>query len=151
MAHKLVDKYCRKCVRSNKYAESVTCCPVCSTPFNQADGSPTTETLSPGIDQIPFEGLEAIGAIFAEGETKYGRDNWKQQPSNKAYNQERTRHAIRHLMLWANGDRSENHLAKVAWFCVTTIWRDQQTSKPTAPSTNVYENHVSREIPVRKL
>ncbi len=88
--------------------------------------APKSELLSPGVEQIPFEGLEAIGAIFSEGEKKYGRDNWKQQPNNAEYNKERTRHAIRHLMLWANGDRQEPHLAKVAWFCVTTIWREKQ-------------------------
>jgi len=91
---------------------------------------PKSETLAPGVEQVPFIGIEAIGAIFNEGATKYGVDNWKQDPSNKEYNIERSRHAIRHLMLWANGDRSEPHLAKVAWFCVTTIWREDR-SKPT--------------------
>lgn len=88
--------------------------------------APKSETLSPGVDQIPYSSLEDIGAIFSEGEKKYGRDNWKQQPDNAEYNAERTRHAIRHLYLWANGDRSEPHLAKVAWFCVTTLWREKQ-------------------------
>ena len=90
---------------------------------------PLTEGLAPGVEQVPFEGMEAIGSIFSEGETKYGRDNWKNQPDNIEYNRERTRHAIRHLMLWANGDRSEPHLAKVAWFCVTTIWREKHSGK----------------------
>jgi hypothetical protein len=90
-----------------------------------SESIPKSETLSPGLDQIPFVGIEAIGAIFAEGEKKYGRDNWKKQPNNDEYNAERTRHAIRHLFLWANGDRTEPHLAKVAWFCVTTIWREK--------------------------
>ncbi len=88
--------------------------------------APKSEILSPGVDQIPFESLEEIGSIFAEGEIKYGLDNWKQQPDNKPYDKERTRHAIRHLMLYANGDRSENHVAKVAWWAVTTIWRNKQ-------------------------
>jgi hypothetical protein len=86
---------------------------------------PKSETLSPGIEQIPFESLEAIGSIFSEGQIKYGLNNWKKQPDNEEYNTERLRHAIRHLTLYANGDRSEPHLAKVAWFCVTTIWREK--------------------------
>lgn len=94
--------------------------------FQTTPDKPKTEVLSPGVDQVPFEGIEAIGAIFAEGEKKYGKDNWKSAPSDAEYNAERTRHAIRHLFLWANGDRSEPHLAKVAWFCVTTIWREKQ-------------------------
>ena len=88
---------------------------------------PSSEILSPGIDQIPFESLEELGAIFAEGEKKYGRGNWKKDPSNNKYNAERTRHALRHLFLYANGDRSENHLAKVMWFCCTTLWRSKQS------------------------
>lgn len=86
---------------------------------------PKTEVVSPGIDQIPFEGIEAIGAIFAEGEPKYGRDNWKKGAGDIEYERERTRHAMRHLWLWANGDRSEDHIAKVGWFCVTQIWRER--------------------------
>lgn len=97
-------------------------------PANPAPEVPKSEILAPGVDQVPFEGIEAIGAIFAEGEIKYGRGNWKKQPDNDEYNRERCRHAIRHLMLWANGDRSENHIAKVAWFCVTTIWREKNAS-----------------------
>lgn len=91
---------------------------------------PKTEKVSPGIDQIPFEGIEEIGKCFAEGEKKYGRDNWKNQNNAEVYDQERSRHALRHLYLWINGDRSENHLAKVAWFCVTQIWREKNRPKP---------------------
>lgn len=91
----------------------------------QMQDRPKTEKLSPGIEQIPFEALEACGEIFAEGEIKYGLDNWKKGVNDKEYQNERTRHAIRHLMKWANGDRSEPHLAKVMWFCVTQIWTEK--------------------------
>jgi hypothetical protein len=92
---------------------------------------PKSEVVSPGIDQIPFEFIEALGSIFAEGEAKYGKDNWKQSPNDAGYNQERSRHALRHLMLWIGGDRKENHLAKVAWFCCTTIWREKHATDRT--------------------
>jgi hypothetical protein len=92
---------------------------------------PKSEMVSPGIDQIPFEFMEELGAIFAGGELKYGLDNWKQSPNDDAYNRERYRHALRHLMLWIGGDRSENHLAKVAWFCCTTIWREKHATNRT--------------------
>lgn len=80
-----------------------------------------TEEIGSCVEQIPFEGLEAVGRIFAEGMKKYGKDNWKNDPSAE-YRIERCRHAIRHLMLFANGDRGEEHLAKVAWFCLTEIY-----------------------------
>lgn len=85
-----------------------------------------TEQLGTALNQIPYEGLEAVGRIFSEGAKKYSRDNWKKGVGDKGYQEERCSHAIRHLMLWANGDRSENHLAKVAWFCLTQIWTQTQ-------------------------
>ena len=91
-----------------------------------------TEKVSPGIDQIPFESLEALGDIFVEGEEKYGRDNWKRGVDDIPFQRERARHARRHLYLWVNGDRSEPHLAKVMWFCVIQIWLDKQ--KPVIPA-----------------
>ena len=108
-------------------------------PEKAAMDKPKTEELAPGVEQIPFEALEELGYIFAEGEKKYGRDNWKKQPDNKEYDNERTRHAIRHLMLWANGDRTEPHLAKVMWFCVTTIWREKNKGIKHNPTNYVGE------------
>lgn len=83
-----------------------------------------TEQLGLCLDQIPYLGLEAVSRVFAEGQKKYGRDNWKKGVNDPFYQTERLNHAIRHLMLWANGDRSEEHLAKVAWFCLTQITLD---------------------------
>jgi len=114
--------------------ESVPC-PQCNKRWKQCICSAykidkaKTEELAPGVEQVPFEGIEAIGAIFSEGEIKYGVDNWKKGVGDEAYQVERTRHAIRHLMLWANGDRSEPHLAKVGWFCVTQLWTEKQGVK----------------------
>lgn len=89
-----------------------------------------TEILDTGVSQIPYEALEAIGKIFKEGELKYGKDNWKKGIGDLEYQEQRLEHAIRHLILYANGEREfcnepyrlEDHLAKVAWFCVTQIW-----------------------------
>lgn len=80
-----------------------------------------TEVLGTAIRQIPVASLQAIGSIFEEGAAKYGRNNWLKGTGDREYQEERLEHAITHLMLYANGDRSENHLAKVAWFCVTQL------------------------------
>lgn len=68
---------------------------------------------------IPVSSLVRLGKIFKEG-LRYGRNNWKDNP-DADYVEERTNHAIIHLMKWANGDRTEDHLAKVMWFAATTI------------------------------
>lgn len=58
----------------------------------------------------PF-GLFRLAKIYAEGAKKYGDRNWELgQPTGDVLN-----HAERHLQLWKQGDRSEDHLAKVAW------------------------------------
>lgn len=102
----------------------------------------TSEILSDcaGIEQVPLSAIQRIGAIFAEGEAKYGRDNWRAQGTddeNKAYTRERYRHARRHLQMWfeeQEGYRTptgEDHLAKVGWFVVTTIERERLEAMET--------------------
>lgn len=95
-----------------------------------------SETIGSELRQIPYEGLEAIGRIFSEGAQKYGVDNWKKGIGDAEYQGERLNHAIRHLLLWANQDRAEDHLAKVAWFCVTQIWLAAQEGASARPSTD---------------
>jgi hypothetical protein len=93
-----------------------------SPPGKEADPvKAKTEVLGTAIRQIPVASLQAIGSIFEEGAAKYGRNNWLKGVGDREYQEERLEHAIIHLMLYANGDRSENHLAKVAWFCITQL------------------------------
>lgn len=88
-----------------------------------------TEVLKSRLIDIPFISLWEIGAIFEQGANRYGIGNWKKGVNDKLYQNERANHALRHLLLWVNGDRSEKHLAKVAWFCVTQIWIEDQEEK----------------------
>lgn len=47
----------------------------------------------------------------AEGEEKYGRDNWlKGQEASRVFD-----HLIDHLLKWQLGDRSEDHLGHASW------------------------------------
>jgi len=76
----------------------------------------------PGIDMIPVYSLYRIGEIFDEGiASGYPKENWKKGVGDKAYQIARAKHAAKHLWKWLNGDRSENHLAKVGWFIVTQL------------------------------
>ena len=80
-----------------------------------------TDKVAGGKRYIPLSALEALGSIFLEGVPKYGEHNWKNGAGDKKYQLERWEHADRHLHLWVEGDRTENHLAKVMWFCATQI------------------------------
>lgn len=93
---------------------------------------PKSDSLGTAYHLIPWEGLHEVGKIFVEG-MRYGRDNWKKEPNNTDYEEERCTHALEHLFKWANGDRSEAHLAKCAWFCLTQIWREKhKTHDPSS-------------------
>ena len=97
-------------------------CNVC----RYGEGSPSekttaaTDKVGTGLVMIPFYSILRIGAIFIEG-LRYGRDNWKKGVNDKPYQEERLEHALLHLIKWKEGDRTEDHLAKVAWFCVTQL------------------------------
>ena len=79
-----------------------------------------SDIVGTGLTLIPWYSILAIGKIFIEG-LRYGRDNWKKGVGDLQYQEERLEHAMLHLIKWKEGDRTEAHLAKVAWFCVTQL------------------------------
>ena len=79
-----------------------------------------TDKAGAGLAMIPFYSILEIGKIFVEG-LRYGRDNWKKGVNDLEWQDERLDHALLHLAKWKEGYRTENHLAKVAWFCVVQL------------------------------
>lgn len=79
-----------------------------------------TDKVGTGLTMIPMYSVMEVGKIFVEG-LRYGKNNWKNGVNDPDYQEERLEHAILHLMKWKEGDRSESHLAKVAWFCLTQL------------------------------
>lgn len=62
-------------------------------------------------DLIPITSLTRLADLYARGAEKYDDFNWaKGQPYSRVYAS-----MYRHMMQWAGGDRSEDHLAAVAW------------------------------------
>lgn len=85
-----------------------------------------TDVLEFDLTQIPTESLVRIGAIFKEGELKYGLNNWRNGAFDRQFQRERANHALHHLMLsidslFNNTLSREDDLAKVAWYCVTQM------------------------------
>jgi hypothetical protein len=99
-----------------------------------------TDKVGTGLILIPFYSILRIGGIFIEG-LRYGKDNWKKGVNDKEYQEERLEHAILHLIKWKEGDRTEDHLAKVAWFCVTQmeLERLEKETKVISPGTELKE------------
>jgi hypothetical protein len=71
-----------------------------------ATGAVRGTDVSPRYDLIPAVGHRRLAETLAEGASKYGAWNWmKGIPSSNCLG-----HALNHLALYADGDRSEDHL-----------------------------------------
>ena len=110
--------------------------------------SAKTDKVNTGLTLIPWYSILAIGKIFVEG-LRYGKNNWKNGVGDKDYQEERLEHALTHFALWKEGDRSEAHLAKVAWFCVTQLELErlealQNTSAPDVGDGPAHKAPITR-------
>ena len=101
-------------------------------------GTAASEKLGLGYHLIPTASLRGLASIFAEGEAKYstGAVNAKNiQPvvNNVAWQNERIDHALDHFLKFLEGDESEPHLLKVAWFCLmmAEVRRIEKAKAPT--------------------
>ena len=80
-----------------------------------------TDATKTRYDLIPPSALQAWAEAFAEGVDKYGLHNWlKGIPSSNALN-----HALRHIYLYLDGDRSEDHLGHALWNIGVAVHNDR--------------------------
>lgn len=69
------------------------------------------ETPDCRLDLLPIEGLVRLAALYGRGAKKYGEGNFEKGiPFKRVWDS-----AARHLFQYAEGDRSEDHAAAVAW------------------------------------
>ena len=104
-----------------------------------------SDKVGTGLVLIPLYSLLNLGKIFIEG-LRYGRDNWKKGVNDKEYQEERLEHAILHLIKYKEGDRSEEHLAKVSWFCFTQLDLERlenEASRSPHKENTIKSNHNS--------
>ncbi|MEM4407896.1 MAG: DUF5664 domain-containing protein [Candidatus Caldarchaeum sp.] len=67
-------------------------------------------------------GLRRLAETYAEGERKYGAYNWERgMPILDILD-----HAIRHIYLYLDGDRSEDHLAHAAWNLLAAMHSEER-------------------------
>ena len=75
------------------------------------DAVRSTDADNVRYDLITPIGLRRLAETYREGAVKYGEGNWlKGIPASDLFN-----HAVRHMYLWLQGDRAEDHLAHAAW------------------------------------
>lgn len=81
-----------------------------------------TQSGKPRFDLIPAEGLRRLADLYARGAEKYDDDNWKKgQPYSRAYAS-----LFRHLIQWREGDRTEDHMAAVAWNAFALMYYEER-------------------------
>jgi hypothetical protein len=69
--------------------------------------------------QICPNAIRRIATIFHAGAKQYGENNYQKGINDPVWLNERFNHAMDHLLKYREGDRSEDHLAKVGWYvCV---------------------------------
>lgn len=70
-----------------------------------------TQHGKPRFDLIPTQPLTRLAHLYARGAEKYDDWNWmKGQPMSRVYAS-----MFRHMIAFREGDKSEDHLAAVAW------------------------------------
>ena len=72
-------------------------------------------------DLLSQEFLREMAVVMEEGAAKFGADNWKGGVADGVTEN----HLLEHYFKWQDGDRSENHLAKVAINAMFLHWYEQ--------------------------
>jgi len=106
-----------------------------------------TEYLDSSLTEIPISSLLRIGAVFTEGHAKYGKHNWRTNPTRE-FVIERINHAIYHLHTYAQkvelGESSnEDDLAKVGWAVVVLCELELRNSNIFYPVINPINKKVN--------
>jgi hypothetical protein len=83
----------------------------------------------PRFDLIPFEALRREAIRMAEGARAHGENNYQQGTADPAFIRDRINHLLAHALKYANGDRSEDHLAAIRCNAGMLTWLDEHRSK----------------------
>lgn len=88
------------------------------------------EKFYPKLDSYPIRldllfnnpvALRRLGETYGEGAAKYTPNNWKLGFPESVY----LSHALEHLRLRADGDKSEDHLAHACWNLMTLMYMEE--------------------------
>lgn len=119
----------------------------------------TTDTCKAKSDKVPTAlrllpptALLAVSEIFREG-IRYGEYNWEKGKDDPEWLIERHEHMLRHLNLFQSGDRSEDHIAKIAWWCLIMLaFREDGKTELGGMGTAAarYMNHGHRLHEIRE-
>lgn len=79
----------------------------------------------PRYDLIPPRALEREAARMAEGAQAHGENNYRRGQGDPAFIRDRINHLIEHALRYADGDRSDDHLAAIRCNAGMLIWLEE--------------------------
>lgn len=89
------------------------------------DSGARSSEKQPRFDLIPRCALEREAVRMAEGAAAHGENNYRIGLHDSAFFTDRINHAIAHLLKYADGDRSDDHLAAVRANMGMLIWLEE--------------------------
>lgn len=96
-------------------------------------------------DLIPPEGMHRLARHYENGATKYGSRNWeKGMPVDRVVDS-----MIRHCFQYLAGDRSEDHLAAVAWNAFAIMAYEAWIRARRLPRTLLLGNDPDLRVRIR--
>jgi len=88
-----------------------------------------TQTDKPRFDLIPSVSLRRLANLYSAGAKKYGEHNFEKGiPYSRVYAS-----LFRHLIQWAEGEQTEDHLASVMWNAAALIYYDEMIKQGRLP------------------
>ena len=91
--------------------------------IKQIIGGATSTKLKEVFINICPRAEQELALICAEGLEKHN-DSWRFTKEKEKFKVDRLNHMIRHLNLYRQGDKSENHIAKVMWGAMAILHFD---------------------------
>ena len=89
------------------------------------DSGAKSSEESPRYDLIPYAAQRREADRWAKGAEFHGENNWQRGRHDPVFQRDRLNHLIEHIKKWADGDRSDDHLAAVRCGAAMLIWFEE--------------------------
>lgn len=97
------------------------------------------------LHAIPPGAIRRIAKRFEDGAKKYSRNNWMKGIPLSHYQDS----LMRHVLAWAEGDQTEDHMGAILWNAACADWTEQQVLNGKLPADLVDLPYRPRSVIIR--
>jgi hypothetical protein len=97
--------------------------------MKQFESGAKSSAERPRFDLCEPIAMERWASRMAKGAASHGERNYQKGVNDPVFLRDRINHLIQHAMRYANGDRSDDHLAAVMANAGMLIWLENQRTK----------------------